>query len=1800
MVAVVLSVVAGGGWLSFLPAQQATAQAPVQQAAGRGPAPVKPQKPMTLAERRKQVGFLPPRTASHALPPGHGVPATAQQVAETNKRRSGMVPAPKSRSAVAATKHSGLVYWQVTQDPFGNTAAQQGGWLGSLGNHMGAAVPGEPLMVSSAVYQTGGDPNVVEWHPVKVSYQITNYCNDDPVPDIDFNQVVSAPSWGFTGPTAPTPPVVNTVITLPPKPCTKSDPLYFVHECVRVMDDSADTGGCGSYNHFAIVPILPVDATRGCICGDASGSPRSDVLRGDPVNTATGAFAESFADAAVSAPGISFTANRSYASDVAASGVLGRGWLLPWESSLEVLSGGNVTLHAEGGALHPFTKASGGTFTAPGWARSSLVVDGPGYRLTTPDHRTLTYDGTGHLTAMKDSSGQGLTLAYTGGQVSSITDAAGRTVALAYTGGRLSKLTLADGRHVDYGYTGAQLTSVTALDGAVSTYGYDTAGLLNAVTDALGHRQVFNVYDAQGRVTSQTAADGAKTSYAYTKTGVFDEVDTTAPDGGVWTDIYATNLLFTQIDPLGNKSYYRYDGHYNRDNAIDGEGRQTSWDYYASGQLKDRLIDGYENWTYDAAGNLATYKDSDYHTTTYGYDPQNRLISAKDALLHETTYTYWPNGQRKTQKTPLGPITNYEYDATGNLTTVTTPEGRKTTRTYDASGRLKTVVDPRGNATGADPAKFTTTYGYDDGDRITSVTDARGHLTASKYDLAGNLKTVTDAANRVTTYDYDPANRLKTTTDPLGKTTTAGYDLAGRQISVIDRTGAKTTYGYDKAGRLIQTVTARGYAPGAKTADFTWTYGYDKVGNRKTTTDPQGHTIAFDYDAKNQPTTTTDALAHKRTVTYDREGNATKRADALGHDTTFVFDAANRLTATKTNSGDTTTYEFDNDGNLAAQVTPLKERTTFGYDKDGLRTSSVDPRGNATGANPADYTTTVKYDEAGQPVAVTDPLGHLRSTGYDANGNVISTTDARGRTATTSYDVLDRVESTIGADGGKTVYSYNPAGQAETKTDANNHITTYGYDAEGRTTSIKDPLTHIVSLLYDPEGNTAQVTNARGQSITSTLDARNLITKTTYSDATPAVSYTYDAAGRPATVTDATGSRTLTFDDADKLLTATSPGVAKPFTYTYFNDNTIKTRAYPDGSTTTYGYDTDQRIKTATVNGKATSYGYDLAGNLTSTTLPSTPAVTETRTYDRAGQLASLSQGAGARQYGRDGDGRVITDQYKDATTAVYRATRYDYDPAGRVARACADTGATSCLTGTTGESYTYDKTGNRATATTVAGTTTTKTTNTYDAADQLTQAVTGTTTTLFGYDNDGNQTKVGATASTYDPAGRLTTSTTGTTAAAFTYDSDGNRTTTKKNNTLVGTSRWDINNPMPQLATDTDGAGALVGDYHYDPAGRPQSVDRSATSSFSYLHDRQGSVRSVIDTAAKETYKYTYGTFGATTGTATVAGGQQSVFGYTGQAKDSALPDRVNLRARSYDTTTGRFTSRDPISAATGSPNTSSYAYANNDPVNQSDPSGACPLCISAVVGGVIGGVVGAGIYALQHRDGPWDWGDFASATGKGTVIGIGAGLLAPIGGASAAAMGLEGASATWAAAGINAAIGAGYNWAVNTVQCQPTTPMDLLIGAAGGGGGTLIGPAFKWTKGLFGKGGTTASPRYGPGAAHADDPAFNGGGFSVSSMTEEEGVNYLYRGLSTEHPGYDDAIQGIATPRGGHSNIPSHHDGNTKSIYTSWTTDKETALRFARGAAEGRNDLGGVIIQVKLPLYYRGGWRARRRRCA
>ncbi|MFG2146853.1 polymorphic toxin-type HINT domain-containing protein [Streptomyces sp. NPDC048696] len=82
---------------------------------------------------------------------------------------------------------------------------------------------------------------------------------------------------------------------------------------------------------------------------------------------------------------------------------------------------------------------------------------------------------------------------------------------------------------------------------------------------------------------------------------------------------------------------------------------------------------------------------------------------------------------------------------------------------------------------------------------------------------------------------------------------------------------------------------------------------------------------------------------------------------------------------------------------------------------------------------------------------------------------------------------------------------------------------------------------------------------------------------------------------------------------------------------------------------------------------------------------------------------------------------------------------------------------------------------------------------------------------------------------------------------------------------------------------------------------------------------------------------------------------------------------------------------------------------------------------------------------------------------------------------------------------------------------------------------------------------------------------------------QAEHADGKYLYRGVPEGHPGFENATEGQAVPRGGQSNPVQHNDGSTDSPFTSWTTNPGVAHRYAMGVRSGETP--GVIMRVELP---------------
>ena len=165
--------------------------------------------------------------------------------------------------------------------------------------------------------------------------------------------------------------------------------------------------------------------------------------------------------------------------------------------------------------------------------------------------------------------------------------------------------------------------------------------------------------------------------------------------------------------------------------------------------------------------------------------------------------------------------------------------------------------------------------------------------------------------------------------------------------------------------------------------------------------------------------------------------------------------------------------------------------------------------------------------------------------------------------------------------------------------------------------------------------------------------------------------------------------------------------------------------------------------------------------------------------------------------------------------------------------------------------------------------------------------------------------------------------------------------------------------------------------------------------------------------------------------------------FGFAGGIYDQDT-GLVKFGARDYDPETGRWISKDPIRFDGG---INLYAYANNDPVNYTDPTGEVAVTGTALlIGGGIGALAGGAVAYLS--------GGTSSQIAAAAAIGAGAGVASVL--ASAAA-----ATAT-VAAGANALIGAGANVTAQLVSGSESINLTSVgVSALAGGIGSAVGSA-------------------------------------------------------------------------------------------------------------------------------------------
>ncbi|MER7960073.1 RHS repeat-associated core domain-containing protein [Streptomyces sp. NPDC096030] len=894
-----------------------------------------------------------------------------------------------------------------------------------------------------------------------------------------------------------------------------------------------------------------------------------------------------------------------------------------------------------------------------------------------------------------------------------------------------------------------------------------------------------------------------------------------------------------------------------------------------------------------------------------GAKPDGAQGPAEVTETYETAVDTGAHTRTDTVKTAAGTSSQVTDLVTGQAIRTADTSGRTAETGYDLAGRPVTQKMPGG----PEGEGLLTTTAYTPSSTTVSSPgqDGRQHVTVEHRDLLGRTVKQTDNISGGALTDDPAARTLQSVT----------FTDQGRTAEVTDQAGRTTVTTSDALGRPVKTVAPNGMTELRVYADATTA----DTSTVTTMTLPAGETdparavvtATETYDRADRPVASASSFADGT-----RQSGSSQAYDGLGRTAGAVSGgvaaapaygpagtpAVTTLTPEDTGSfpGEKVTATVPQDLTGA----PVVKTLTPGQGGEGRSGMTLirDAAGRVTEERRPDGTKSVfAYTPGGQVAQAVSPSGIRTAYEYDGDtGQVLQVT-------ATAPD---------GKTSEKTGYTYDPHTGAVTSVfnpdDRAGTLISYRYDADGHVTEVAYPDGKTVRQKYGDDGLLEKTTDTAGLATFYTYNPDGTLAEAvqherddTESPVTARVAFTYDGLGR-----------IIKTDRGNGVVTETE------FTGAHQVRREKTTR---DGKTVTEA-----------------SYTYDSHGNLTQRTdtrpeagpdgTPGGPVTTATR-------------------YTYDAYSRLTGSDVLDAVGKPLTTTRYELNVSGDVVKTqtTPHTGQHAGQTTVTGNGI--DPSGRLTHRTTTTGGNSTKHTQAYDTDGRLTTGHDGTvwTYTLHGQPATVTTPDGSVTRYTYWADGTRATAVTGDSAGEQNSSHDPERSTPPEQ-----TARF-YYSPDGALVNDTHTAGGdstdpqaatasylLAGARHARILTGSAAQQAAATGAGYLIADRHGNTTALTTSEGTVSQAWQYTDYGQAAGPAGLppaagpdpastglAGAARQPFTFAGEYTD---PHGTQyLRARLYDTATGRFTTPDPA------PQHNRYQGMGANPVNRIDPEGTTEI---------------------------------------------------------------------------------------------------------------------------------------------------------------------------------------------------------------------------------------------------------------
>lgn len=933
----------------------------------------------------------------------------------------------------------------------------------------------------------------------------------------------------------------------------------------------------------------------------------------------------------------------------------------------------------------------------------------------------------------------------------------------------------------------------------------------------------------------------------------------------------------------------------------------------------------------------------------------NKSISAYDDLKATFTNRFVVNGQQQTVDISIDSSKLGNYYNESNLGLMASA-----TATVTLSGDFPSIMN------GSVPVRSVTFNPFTH--RIVSIKDFNSNTSKYDYDNFNRLSKSTIALNnidsQITTYKYTTLSNGDTNKSP---TPNEIIEDSQEVTNVIDLNGwiSQQFISYTKGGSP-KTIAYTYYTDSSKAnygllksvdgprtdVDDSVSITYDNYGNKLTTTQTVNNkavvTKYLNYNSFAQPeriiypSGLVDQFVYNQDGTLQSKinGNGGETGNVTGAITRFTYDYLKRKNSETNPDNEITLYNYNPLGQLVKTTLPDGTITTQSYFDNGviksiegasLSYNEINSQGRISKTRKGNvgdyYWKAFTYDPNGNLTQTQSALGIIERWSYDALNRNTSHTDGNGGINTKTYDKMNNVTSSIDAinsgsnpyiyinktlisseknkDFGDKTYEYNESDQIKKKTHGGNRICT---------NSNIDSLGRIGGISCTNENGVDQAFAYNYQ-------------------------YTYDS------------SR---FGHLDKVSSTTSFGVETQYTYDNYDRVTGKTQTNKSltawngvnaSLSIGYNYTAGEKITSITMpSGRAIAYNYDgTKGRLASVSIAGAPFISSL-SYDSSGQLISwnLQNTNASYMIGYDDakNGAIKSISFKNKANSIVYKEQYEFDKDGRITVINRLNNSNSYgydnsdrLTSENLNSYSYDQNGNRKT----------HNSNTYiypNNSNKLFEVKENNVSLLktTSYPSTG-ELRFSPFISTYDGNGQMRYSGGANGQYYMAYNHKNERTVRSLS---INGSSWTsgavqyLYDEYSNLVGEYTANGTPIVEYVW-MGNQPIAAiygSGSATKIYAIITDRNNTPRMLIDNSNNAiVWEWQSTAFGVGKPTGNITFNLR----FPGQYFDEFTGLHYNLN-RYYNPALGRYMEADPIGLEGGS---NPYAYANNNPISNVDPSG-------------------------------------------------------------------------------------------------------------------------------------------------------------------------------------------------------------------------------------------------------------------